>query len=63
MPSYRLIFDQSGHPSLEEEFCGDPPCEDGPGWTLSPGACDAAGASADRKPAAAPFQFAGEVWS
>jgi hypothetical protein len=64
MPSYRLTFDRSGHPALEEEFCGDSPRDaDGQGWTLSPGAADPSTGPADRKPAAVPFQFGGELSS
>ena len=72
MPSYRLTFDSTGVPALEEEFSGGPqldssliesPAESarpsGSNWTLSLGAADPDPASHARR-APAPFRFAGE---
>lgn len=72
MPSFRLTYDPTGHPHLEEEFCGGPPLDSdlvrprstpavngSPNWTLSHGAAEPDREAADRR-APAPFQFAAE---
>ncbi len=70
MPSYRLTYDSTGNPHLEEEFCGGPPLDSdlvrpraipeprrGPDWTLSPGAADPDVNPAADRCATAPFHF------
>jgi len=74
MPSYRLTFDQTGQPCLEEDFYDMPPLHssltDVPArtrksgasnWTITRGAADQNAVGAATRRTVAPFQFAGDA--
>lgn len=69
MPSYRLTYDDFGHPWLHEEISGDltegrtprKPTANGDAWSFSPGASDYTEPARDDRPRSTPFQFAPEV--
>ncbi len=69
MPSYRLTYDDFGHPWLNEEISGcfpheqieRPRPETDHGWTLSPGASDCEEPPSRERARSTPFQFAGEA--
>lgn len=69
MPSYRLTYDDFGHPWLHEEISGcfpegrshPEPNATSDAWSFSPGASDYTEPARDDRPRSTPFQFAPEV--